>query len=55
MARIAASNEELVVALERLRDMCNAMIAGSSVTNAGEILALVEVALKNAAKAPAVI
>jgi hypothetical protein len=55
IAGIAANNEELVVALERLRDMCNAMIVGGTVTNASEVLAQVEVALKNAAKAQTVI
>jgi len=45
------SNDELATALERIRDSYCALLAGKPVKDDGEILTLVEAALKNAAEA----
>jgi hypothetical protein len=52
---IKESNDQLVAALERLRDSYKAMMAGGSVTDAEEILVVVEAALKNARRAKNVV
>jgi hypothetical protein len=45
--RILETRDNLVIALDYLRDECNAMLAGEPVTAAEEILARVETILKN--------
>jgi hypothetical protein len=52
---IIKSNDNLVTALERLRASYNAMRAGKLVTNADQILAQVETALTEAARAKNVV
>jgi hypothetical protein len=51
LQRIVESNDELVVVVERLRDSYRALLAGKRVKDDDEILAQVEAALQNAAKA----
>ena len=45
------SNDELATALERIRDSYRSLLARKLVKDNDDILALVEAALKNAAKA----
>jgi uncharacterized Zn finger protein len=49
------SNDELVATMERLRDAFCAQLAGNPVRDDDEILAQVEAALQNAAKAKHVV
>jgi hypothetical protein len=49
--RVCESNHELVNALRRIRDTHRALLAGSQRRDNEEVLALVEVALRNAAEA----
>jgi hypothetical protein len=51
LQRVFESNDELVAVVERIRDSYGALLAGKPVKDSDEILALVEAALKNAAKA----
>lgn len=53
--RIVESNDELVVVMERIRDSYRALRAGNPVKDDDEVLAQVETALKNAAKAKTIV
>jgi hypothetical protein len=53
--RIVASNDELVFVMERIRDSYCALLAGNHVKDDDEILAQVETALRNAAKAKPIV
>jgi hypothetical protein len=55
LRRVLESNDVLVAALERIRGSYKSMMAGRSVTDAAEILAAVETALKNAERAKNVV
>jgi hypothetical protein len=46
LQRIVESNDELVDVMERIRDFYRALLAGKPVKDDGEILTLVEAALK---------
>jgi hypothetical protein len=53
--KVFESNDELVATMERLRDAFCAQLAGNPVKDDDEILAQVEAALQNAAKAKHVV
>jgi hypothetical protein len=55
LQRIVESNDELVVVMERIRDSYRALLAGKPVKDDDEILAQVETALRNAARAKPIV
>lgn len=55
LQRIVESNDELVVVVERIRDSYRALLAGKPVKDDDEILAQVESALQNAARAKTIV
>ena len=55
LQRIVESNDELVAVMERIRDSYRALLAGKPVKDDDEILAQVETALQNAAKAKTIV